>query len=104
MPREITISVPDEVADRLERETNVSEYVSMAIQHQMAQEPKRRAAQKAMQEYVDNLKSRFSAEEIAGVDRKIEEARAKMTPELRAWARRLLAEQAPHRLRQLPQA
>lgn len=104
MPKEITISVPEEVADRLEQESDVSLYISKAILSQMRLEPMRRKVDpRVMQEVHDRIESNFTDEERAQVRRELDEAAAKMTPELREWARQLLAEHAPHRLHQLPQ-
>ena len=95
------ISVPDDVADRLEQKTNVSEYVAAAIRHQMMHEPKRSVSPQTTREILEGIGFRFTEEGLAEAQRQLDEAAAKMTPELKDWARRLMAEKAPHRLHQL---
>ncbi|MFI5840289.1 hypothetical protein ACIA8K_11350 [Catenuloplanes sp. NPDC051500] len=38
MTKKLTVSMPDDIADRLARETNVSAFVAMAIRRQMDRE------------------------------------------------------------------
>ncbi|GAB4052188.1 hypothetical protein [Catellatospora paridis] len=48
MSRRVTVNVPDEVAERLEREPNVSQYVTTAIRDRMRHEERLAATRRML--------------------------------------------------------
>jgi hypothetical protein len=83
MTKKITVSLPDDVAERLESEANVSAFVADAVRRRMGAEQMRRALQ--------NLGFNITDEGLADARREHEEAMAKITPELRREAEELAA-------------
>jgi hypothetical protein len=90
MTKKIAISVPDDVAERLEREPNVSAFVTEAVRRQMVGERTVQILRSAGFDITD--------EGLAAADREIDRVEASITPELRAEAERLAAT-LPHRRR-----
>jgi hypothetical protein len=82
--KKITVSLPDDVAERLEQEKNVSAYVADSIRVTMAAEHTRRV--------LTELGFDLSEEGMAEARAKLDEARAKITPELIAEATARLSE------------
>lgn len=73
MTQRVTVSLPDDVAERLEQEPNVSAYVTAALREQMDREDVRSTlAEHGIQ---------ITNEGLARARHRIDEARAKMTPE-----------------------
>jgi len=91
MGRKITISIPDDVAERLESERNVSAYVTDAIQKRMDAERTRHV--------LTQLGFDLSEEGMEEARQKLDEARAKITPELTLRVTQLLAEASRGRWR-----
>ncbi|TDC42625.1 hypothetical protein [Micromonospora sp. KC213] len=90
MTRKIAISVPDDVAERLAEEPNVSAFITESVRQRMAGERTRRALRQAG--------FRLSEDGVAEAGRTLDEAQAKITPELRAKAAALLGESSRGRL------
>ena len=84
MTKKIAISVPDDVAERLAKEPNVSAFVTQAVRRQMVGETTREMLAAAGFEITD--------EDIAEARAEMERLRATITPELRAEAARLREE------------
>ena len=78
MTRKLAISVPDDVAARLERETNVSAFVTEAVRVRMAAENVRRSMVAAG--------FGLSDEDLAVVGNELDALHASITPELRREA------------------
>ncbi len=83
MTKKIAISVPDDVADRLAKEPNVSAFITESVRHRMSAERIRRSMTDAGITLTD--------EGIANAARKLEELQASITPELRVQAAELRA-------------
>jgi hypothetical protein len=83
MTKKITVSLPDDVAERLESEPNVSAFVAEAVRARMGAERMRRALQ--------DLGFNLTDEGMAEARREREEMMAKITPELRREAVELAA-------------
>lgn len=81
MTKKLAISVPDDVADRLAREPNVSAFVTEAVRRRMASEKTR--------EMLAAVGFEITDEDIAETRAEMERLRASITPELRAEAARL---------------
>ncbi|MEU4474231.1 hypothetical protein [Micromonospora sp. NPDC023888] len=90
MTKKIAISVPDDVAERLAEESNVSAFITDSVRQRMAGERTRRALRQVGFQLTD--------EGLAEAGRKLDEARAKITPELRAKAAALLGEASRGRM------
>jgi hypothetical protein len=90
MTKKLAISVPDDVAERLAREPNVSAFVTQAVRRQMAGERTRMALRQ--------VGFRLTEAGLAEADRKLVDAQAKITPELRAEAAALLNEASGGRM------
>ncbi|MET8090362.1 hypothetical protein [Micromonospora sp. NPDC005220] len=84
MTKKIAISVPDDVADRLSTEPNVSAFVTGAVRRQMAGEKTREVLARAGFVITD--------EDVADAHAEMEQLKARITPELREQAARLQAE------------
>lgn len=84
MTRKIAISLPDDVAERLAQESNVSAYVTESVRRRMAHERSLELLRAAGYE--------LNPSDLAAADERLDRARSAMTPELRAEAARLLAE------------
>jgi hypothetical protein len=89
--KKITISLPDDIAARLESERNVSAFVADAIRVRIEAEHTRRV--------LSQLGFDLSEENMAKARADIEAARAKITPELMAKTAALLAEASGGRWR-----
>ncbi|MEV0718026.1 hypothetical protein [Asanoa sp. NPDC050611] len=74
MTRKITISVPDDVAERLDDERNVSAFITDAVRVRMEAEHTRRV--------LTQLGFDITDEGVAEAKRELDEARAGITPEL----------------------
>jgi hypothetical protein len=83
MTKKIAISVPDDVADRLAREPNVSAFVTESVRRRMSAERVRSA--------MTNLGITLTDEGVANAGRKLDELQASITPELRRQAAELRA-------------
>lgn len=84
MTKKIAISVPDDVAERLAREPNVSAYVTESVRLRMAKERTREALVALGFTITDEAMDRVRAE--------MERLRESVTPELRAKAMAISAE------------
>jgi len=84
MTRRITITLPDEVAERLDREPNASAFIAEALRAHMRAEQTWEMLRLAG--YVPTPESRARAR------RRLDEARARVTPESLADSLRRLAE------------
>ncbi|SCE95107.1 hypothetical protein [Micromonospora chokoriensis] len=84
MTKKIAVSLPDDVADRLSLEPNVSAFVARAVRRQMAGEKTR--------EMLASAGFVITDEDIAEAHAEMEQLRARITPELREQAARLQAE------------
>lgn len=91
MTRKIAISVPDDVAERLAEEPNVSAYITEAVRGRMDSERAR--------EFLTAIGFDITDEGIAQAGEELDRAAAGITPELRAHAARLAAEIASSRAR-----
>lgn len=89
--KKITISVPDDIAERLQEERNVSAFIADAVRVRMEAEHTRRV--------LTQLGFDLSDEGMAEARAKLEAARAQITPELVAKAAVLLAESSGGRWR-----
>jgi hypothetical protein len=83
MTKKITVSLPDDVAERLESEPNVSAFVADAVRRRMGAEQMRRALQ--------DLGFNITDEGLAEARRELDALDAKITPELRREADELAA-------------
>jgi hypothetical protein len=83
MTKKIAISVPDDVAERLEREPNVSAFITESVRRRMVGERVRQLLRSAGFDITE--------EDIAAARRERERIQAAITPELRAKAARLAA-------------
>lgn len=83
MTKKLAVSVPDDVAERLSREANVSAYVTDAVRRRMAGE-------KTL-EMLRTLGIDLSPDKMAEVRARYEALMAGITPELRAEAAALYA-------------
>ena len=92
MPKQITITVEDDVADWLERQDDISAVVSKLMVRRMPplpSWPRPKLDPQALEDLRKQMESRVTEEGRAQARRKIEEAAAKMTPELKEWSRKL---------------
>jgi hypothetical protein len=83
MTKKIAISVPDDVADRLSYESNVSAYITDAVRRRMDAERTRQMMKSAGFD--------FTEESLAEAASALDEVRASITPELRVKAQRIRA-------------
>ncbi|MET8260793.1 hypothetical protein [Micromonospora sp. NPDC005205] len=90
MTKKIAISVPDDVAERLALEPNVSAFITDSVRQRMASEHTRRALRR--------VGFQLTNEGLAEAGRKLDEAHAKITPELRSKAAALLGEASRGRM------
>jgi hypothetical protein len=90
MTRKITISVPDDIAERLDREKNVSAFVAGSLRRTMDAEHTRSV--------LTQLGFDLSEEGMAEARARYRQALASVTPELQAQALRLIAETSRGRL------
>ncbi|MEV5211917.1 hypothetical protein AB0K35_31030 [Micromonospora sp. NPDC053740] len=84
MTKKITISLPDDLADRLTDEPNASAYVAESLRRRVAGEKTREILRQVGFEITD--------EGVARVHAEMEQLRASITPELREQAAQLQAE------------
>ncbi|HEX7744865.1 MAG TPA: hypothetical protein VF462_06350 [Micromonosporaceae bacterium] len=94
MTKKITISLPDDLAERLEREPNVSAFVAQSLRRQMAGETTR--------EILQRLGFKITDEGLARAGERLERAQAGITPELLEKAARLREDILAARLRANP--
>lgn len=78
MTKKLAISVPDDVAARLDRESNVSAFITEAVRVRIAAEDVRTALKAAGFELSDQAVARVGAE--------LDQLRRSVTPELRKEA------------------
>ncbi|MEV0004103.1 hypothetical protein AB0H28_17705 [Micromonospora sp. NPDC050980] len=90
MTKKIAVSLPDDVAERLAQEPNVSAFVAESVRQRMAGERTRRTLRQ--------VGFRLAEDRLAEAGRALDEAQAKITPELRARAASLLSESSRGRL------
>ncbi|MEU5938606.1 hypothetical protein ABZ807_05360 [Micromonospora sp. NPDC047548] len=90
MTKKIAISVPDDVAERLAEEPNVSAFVTESIRRRMAGESTRRA--------LEQVGFKITDEALEEAGRKLDQAHRAITPELRAKAAALLSEASRGRM------
>jgi transposase-like protein len=81
MTKKLAVSVPDDVAERLARETNVSAYVTEAVRQRMRSEQTR--------EMLRSLGFKITDEGVARAGEEFRRLRESITPELRAEAAEL---------------
>jgi hypothetical protein len=84
MTKKITISLPDDLAERLAQEPNASAYVAESL--------RRRVAGEKTREILRSVGFELTDEGLARADAEMEQLRASITPELRAQAAQLQAE------------
>jgi hypothetical protein len=84
MTKKITVSLPDDIAERLSREPNVSAFVADAIRQRMVGEQVREELRAAGFNITD--------EDMAEAHAEMERLRKSITPKLRAEAAALYAE------------
>ncbi|MET8253100.1 hypothetical protein [Micromonospora sp. NPDC005197] len=90
MTKKIAISIPDDVAERLATEPNVSAFVTESIRQRMVGERTRRI--------LEQIGFKITDEGLEEAGRKLDQARQAITPELRAKAAALLNEASRGRL------
>jgi hypothetical protein len=79
MTQRVTVSLPDDVATRLEQETNASDYVTAAVRRRMAVE--------SIEHLLRGQGFAITAEGRAAARTKLDAARARTTPDARARLR-----------------
>ncbi|WP_328343697.1 hypothetical protein [Micromonospora sp. NBC_00421] len=84
MTKKIAVSLPDDVAERLAREPNVSAFVARAVRRQMAGEQTRAVLSHAGFAITD--------EDVARAHAEMQQLAAGITPELREQATRVQTE------------
>jgi hypothetical protein len=84
MTKKLAVSLPDDVAERLAREPNVSAYVAEAVRRRMNGE--------RVREILTGLGFEITDEGLADADAEMQRLRAGITPELRAKAAALYAQ------------
>ncbi|WP_349880744.1 hypothetical protein ABIH81_14370 [Micromonospora sp. HUAS YX12] len=84
MTKKIAVSLPDDVAERLAKEPNVSAFVARAVRRQMAGEQTRVLLARAGVTITD--------EDVARAHVEMQQITASITPELREQATRLQSE------------
>ncbi|MFI2714143.1 hypothetical protein ACH495_28885 [Micromonospora sp. NPDC018662] len=84
MTKKIAVSLPDDVAERLAQEPNVSAFVARAVRRQMAGEQTRVLLTRAGLTITD--------EDVARAHAEMQQLTAGITPELREQAAQLRAE------------
>jgi hypothetical protein len=82
MAKRVTVNLPDDVAERLNREGDASAFVADAVRARMRSE-----ASRTMMEAAG---FRFTDEGLGAARRRIEEGCGRMTSEVRAEGRRML--------------
>ncbi len=87
MTKKIAISVPDDVAERLEREPNVSAFISEAVRARMTGESVRRTLEASGFVLTDEGRARV-AEEYAALHASITPEIERRAAEIRALVRR----------------
>ncbi|GIF70932.1 hypothetical protein [Asanoa siamensis] len=90
MTRKITISVPDDIAERLDREKNVSAFVAGSLRRTIEAERTRKV--------LSQLGFDLSEEGMAEARARHRKAMASVTPEMSTEALRLIAEASRGRL------
>lgn len=91
MTKKIAISVPDDVAERLAEEPNVSAFITHAVRREMAGEQVRRVLRQVGFTLTDSG--------LAAAGRRLDHAQSMITPDLRARAASLLNEASDGRAR-----
>jgi hypothetical protein len=81
MTRKLAISVPDDVAERLDRESNVSAFIVDSVRRRMASESTRRTLAEAG--------FTIDEERIEATRRRLDELQSAITPDLRVRAAEL---------------
>lgn len=89
MTRKLAISVPDDVAERLDREPNVSAFISEAVRRMIVSERVRHQLAGAGLEVTD--------ERVAAASAELETLHASVSPELRAAAAEVRSRLKPGR-------
>jgi len=89
MSRRITVNVPDDVAERLEKLSNVSAYVTEAIRHRMRAETTRAMLEASGFHLTEEGMQRWRE--------RLAEGRAKMTPEVLARGKEWLRQRGMDR-------
>lgn len=84
MSKRVTVNVPDDVAERLSQEGNVSAFVTDAVRARMRYE--------ASRELMEAAGFRFTDEGLAAARQRLRDGRSRMTPALLAEGRRRLDE------------
>jgi hypothetical protein len=84
MTKKIAVSLPDDVAEHLAGESNVSAYVAEAVRRRMAGERTR--------EILRGIGFNLTDETVAAARAELSSARDSVTPELRAQAAALYAQ------------
>jgi len=84
MSKRVTVNLPDDVAERLSQEGNVSAFVTEAVRARMRHE-----TTKAMMEAAG---FRFTDERLAAARQRLQEGRRRMTPDVLTEGRRMLDE------------
>jgi hypothetical protein len=84
MTKRVTVDLPDDVAERLGQEGDVSAFVAEAVRARMRAETSRAV--------MESAGFRFTDEGLAEARRRLEEGRRRMTAEVRAEGHRLLDE------------
>jgi hypothetical protein len=91
MTRKITISIPDDIAERLDREKNVSAFVAGSLRRTIDAEHTRRV--------LTQLGFDLSEKGMAEARSRYDAAMASVTPEMSEEALRLIADASRGRLR-----
>ena len=84
MTRKLTISLPDDVAERLDREKNVSAFIAESVRQRMTAEQTRRV--------LSQLGFDLSSDGMAATAMAYDDAMTGVTPDLRARAAALVSE------------
>ena len=97
MSREITISVPDDVAEWCEKDPKALFYLGIDAERRMMTARGVDTTGKSTREALAEIGMVYTDEELEAAGRELDEAAAMMTPQLREFARSLLAT-PPHLL------
>jgi hypothetical protein len=89
MTTKISISLPDDIAERLSHQPNVSAYVAEALRHRMRMDRTR--------ELLASSGYQLTDVDVAEGRKILDAAAQQMTPDLAAQADTLLARDRPHR-------